>query len=67
MGAVGGAPRDCSQQVEAADVLPSFASRDIRDIREKEGAAVEAKMLMVKGEQCSAEMSEQTCTSRSSV
>ena len=59
MEAAGGAPRVRSEQVEAAEVLPAFASLDIREKeKEKKRAAevvrikltAEAKLLMVAGE-----------------
>ena len=63
MEAAGGAPRVRSEQVEAAIVLPSFASLDIREKERKRAAEVfriklmaEAKLLMVKGEKCSADI-----------
>ena len=60
MEAAGGAPRDWAKQVEVADALPLFTSKDIW---EKERAAkvvkiklmAETNMLMVKEEQCSAD------------
>ena len=63
MGAAGGEPRDWSEQVEAAEVL-LFASLDIREKEKEKKRAVEvvrikltaeAKLLMVAGEQCSAD------------
>ena len=40
MGASGGAPSDWAQQIDAAEVLPSFASMDIREKKKKIAAEV---------------------------
>ena len=64
IGAARGAPKDWSEQIEAAEVLPAYASLDIWE-KEKEkkraGEVIrvkhtaEARSLMVAGEQCSAD------------